>query len=263
MNRRKQSWLALILVVGLLAFSLHAEDKPAADDELHAARVKAKQTEVEALKAKIELEQLKLEKLQTRLTAAEEALEKLGGTADEGFIRNWLVLGPIAVDGKVTNHDEASCKELLDRLYTPADGKPKDGDKDTIDGMEFIWKAVDAEDYFVDLSKFAEDNGKDATNSALLGVVYVTSEEEQSGIKLAIGSDDDSVWRLNGDEVVRAYASRNIGKDENTAENLTLKKGVNVLKFTVLNGGNPAAAAARFLDKDGKPAKGLTVSRTP
>ena len=181
----------------------------------------------------------------------------------EGFIRNWLVLGPIHLDEKVGNHDEASCKEFLDRQYVPADGKPKEGDKETIDGMEYNWKPLEADDYFLDLAKFAADDGKDATNAALVGIVYVTSAEEVAAVKLAIGSDDDSLWRLNEAEVIRVYASRFIGKDENVAENLTLKKGVNVLRFTVLNGGNPCAAAARFFDVEGKPIKGLKYSVTP
>ena len=46
-------------------------------------------------------------------------------------------------------------------------------------------------------------------------------------------------------------------------ESLTLKKGVNVLTFTVLNGDGPAAAAARFLDRDDNPVKGLKFSLTP
>ena len=54
-----------------------------------------------------------------------------------------------------------------------------------------------------------------------------------------------------------------VGKDENTAEDLTLKKGANVLRFTVLNGGNPMAAAARFLDKDGNVLKGITFAVVP
>ena len=36
-----------------------------------------------------------------------------------------------------------------------------------------------------------------------------------------------------------------------------------MLSFTVLNGDGPAAAAARFLDSEGNPLKGLTVSLTP
>ncbi len=44
---------------------------------------------------------------------------------------------------------------------------------------------------------------------------------------------------------------------------MTLKQGMNVLTFVVVNGDGPTAAAARFLDKEGNPVKGLTVSLSP
>ena len=103
----------------------------------------------------------------------------------------------------------------------------------------------------------------DTTHAAYLGVAYITTEDEVTGVKLSIGSDDDSVWRLNGEEVIRAYNGRGVEKDQDSANDLTLKQGVNVLSFTVLNGEGPTAAAARFVDENGNPIKGLKVSLTP
>jgi hypothetical protein len=184
---------------------------------------------------------------------------------DEGFIRNWVVLGPIKVDDKVGSHDEANCKEFLDKEYYPGQktAMPKDGDKVKVDGSEAAWKAVESGEYSVDLGKVATDAGKEAEHAAYLGTVYVISDKEMPDVKLAIGSDDDSVWRLDGKEVIRAYAGRAIDKDQDKSEPVTLKQGVNVLTFVVLNGDGPTAAAARFLDKEGNPIKGLTISVAP
>ena len=250
------------------------EPSPLAE-RVQSAEARLNQAEVEFLKAQIEMEQVKLDMLKIRLASAEKvaAAEESAPTPavsqaateddSEGFIQNWLVLGPIAVEDKVCDHNEESCKAMLDRQYVPAEANPKAGDKLDVDGEINVWQAVTCSDYFADLSKVAEDNGKEPEKAAYLGIAYVTSSSDVDGVTLAIGSDDDSVWRLNGEEVIRSYDGRAVDKDQDTLDNLSLQEGVNVLSFTVLNGEGPAAAAARFLDKDGKPLKGLTFSLTP
>ena len=111
--------------------------------------------------------------------------------------------------------------------------------------------------------KVAADASAEPEHAAFLGVVYIMSEHDAAGVKLSIGSDDDSVWRLNGREVIRAYEGRPVDKDQNQSDDLMLKKGVNVLTFTVLNGDGDCGAAARFLTSDGEPVPGLTASLTP
>ncbi len=237
--------------------------------QVREARVHVKQAEVDLIRAHLDLKQLEgqrdVERLQEQLHTAEAALAELNKAAAQadGFVMKWLVLGPVALDEKVSNHDEASCKDFLDRQYIPADATPNDGDKTTIDNAELTWKTVEAEDYYIDLAKMADDAGKDPEHAAFVGIVYVISDEELAGVKIAVGSDDDSVWRLNGKEILRAYEGRDVQKDQQTADNLTLKKGVNVLSFTVLNGDGASAAAARVLDKDDNVPKGVTYGLKP
>lgn len=184
---------------------------------------------------------------------------------DDGFIRNWLVLDPIPVDDAVGNHNEETCKAMFDKEYFTGEKEatPKDGEKVTADGKELTWHALQAEDYSIDLSKAASDAGKQTEKALYIGVVYVTAEKETPEVTLAIGSDDDSMWRLNGQEAIRVYAGRAVDKDQDKSKPMTLKQGANILNFIVINGDGPAAACARFLDKDGGPIKGLTVSLTP
>jgi hypothetical protein len=232
------------------------------DDEL-----KAREAEIDTIAAQIEQERIdsakRIADLENQLNEARQQLAAITATDSEGFIRNWLVLGPIHVDEKVSNHDEESNKDLLDRQYMPAASTPTDGDKLTVDETELTWTATKSPDYFVDLAKLAFDQELDGEHAAYLGVAYITSEEEVTGVKLCIGSDDDSVWRLNGKEVIRSYTGRGVDKDQDSADDLTLKQGVNVLTFTVLNGEGPSSAAARFVDEDGNPVRGLKVSLTP
>lgn len=197
-------------------------------------------------------------------TRAEEP--KTFAPDDEGCIHNWLVVGPIKVDpAKARAHDGSVTKELLDRDYFEGQkqAKPKDGDKVTIDGQEMAWKAAEAAEYFLNLTKFAEDQNKPSEDSVFLGAVYITSEMEIPGVRLSIGSDDDSLWQMDGKEMIRVYAAHGIAKDQNKSEMITLKKGTTMITFVLVNAIDPASICARFIDPDGIPIKGLAVSLTP
>jgi hypothetical protein len=246
-----------------------AQDAPAADsEELKAAETRMRQAEVDYLRAKIDYEQLKgqhaVNTLQEQLKSAQTELVRISPAMDDdGFIKKWLVAGPIAVDEKVGNHDEENCKEFLDKQYMNEGAMPKEGDTVSTGDADLPWKVAAGQDFFLPLDTIATDQGKSADHTAFVGVVYVISSQEVPDVKLAIGSDDDSVWRFNGKEVIRVYEGRGVDKDQNSSPPLTLKQGVNVLGFTVLNGDGDCAAAARFLDKDGNPVAGLTVSTKP
>ena len=186
-------------------------------------------------------------------------------TDDEGFIRNWVVLDPIALGDTAATHEEDTQKPMFNKQYFDGqkDGMPQDGDKVKVEGKDVTWHAHAAGDYAIDFEKIAADASKEPTNAMYFGVAYIMSPEQKDGVKLAIGSDDSSVWWLNGSEVIRVYSGRGVDKDQDQAENLTLKKGLNVLRFAVINGDGPAGACARFLDKGGSPLKEITILGAP
>ena len=184
---------------------------------------------------------------------------------DDGYIRNWLVLEPIKLEDSSSTHEEGTQKPMFDKEYFKGqkEATPKAGDKASVDGKDMAWKAVESDDAVLDLAKFASDAGKESEHAMYFGVVYLTADKEMPDVKLSIGSDDSSVWWLNGKEIVRVYAGRPIEKDQDKSEAVTIKRGPNVLKFAVINGDGPTAAAARFVDKDDKPVKDLKVSLMP
>jgi hypothetical protein len=186
-------------------------------------------------------------------------------TDDEGFIRNWVILEPIALGDTANTHEEDTQKPMFNKQYFDGqkDGMPQDGDKVKVDGKDATWHAHAASDYAIDFEKIAADASKEPTNALYLGVAYIMAPEQKDGVKLAIGSDDSSVWWLNGNEVIRVYAGRGVDKDQDAAENLTLKKGLNVLRFAVINGDGPAGACARFMDKGGAAIKEITILGAP
>ena len=58
--------------------------------------------------------------------------------------------------------------------------------------------------------------------------------------------------------------TRSLEKDaEDSAENVTLKKGVNVLVLKVINEENNWQGSVRFLDKAGKPVTDLKIETKP
>ena len=195
------------------------------------------------------------------LTLAADDAGKTFKPDDEGYIRNWLLLEPIKLTEDVSNHTEEQEKPVFDKDFAKKNHAPRDGDKLKANDTDHAWAAKEASDSIVDLTGIFE--GKDTQQCVFIGVAYVTAPQDMSDVKLSIGSDDSSVWRLNGKEVVRIYAQRAAEKDTDQSQPLTLKKGANTLQFVVIQGDGPGAAVARFVDKEGNPVKGLTISLTP
>jgi hypothetical protein len=92
-----------------------------------------------------------------------------------------------------------------------------------------------------------------------LAVTIVNCPEEMSGVRLAIGSNAASVWWVNGQEVIGIFGDRQTVIDDGVSKRLTLKKGPNVVRCAVINGGGATDFCARFLDQEDKPIKGFTL----
>jgi hypothetical protein len=177
---------------------------------------------------------------------------------DEGFIMNWLVLGPIPVGPQGADHSEGAQKPIFDKDWVPnqKNAQPKGEEKATVNGQAMAWQVMESTDFVLDLGG--------AENSYHLALAYVVAESDMPDLALLIGSDDSSAWWLNGQEVFRVYEGRGYGKDQNRAPKpVTLKKGVNVLLAGVINGGGPTGCCARFVDKAGNPVKNIHAGSGP
>jgi len=171
----------------------------------------------------------------------------------EGFIRNWLVLAPIAIE-------EGSGATEIDKEVVKGEAKlkPKAGDKEKVEGKEVAWTAHKTAEFFIDfLAAFGKDRGEDVCAYA---VAYVIADAEMK-VKLAIGSNDQCKAFVNGKEVAKFTETRTLEKDTETAE-VSLAKGQNVLILKVINEKNNWQGCARFL-KDGSPVKNIKISLTP
>lgn len=181
------------------------------------------------------------------------AVPQSSGPDAEGFIRNWLVLAPIAIEG------ESGATEIdRDFLKGEATITPKAGDKAVVGGQALVWQAHQTSDYFIDfLASFGKARGEYVAGYA---VAYVIADEEMK-VTLAVSSNDQGKAWLNGKEVFKFADTRTLEKDTDRVE-VTLTKGQNVLVLKVINEVNNWQGCARFL-KDGVPVKNIRLSVAP
>jgi len=171
----------------------------------------------------------------------------------EGFIRNWLVLAPIAIEGE-SGADEID-KEMVAGEATLT---PKAGDKAMARGKELAWTAHQTDDYFIDfLKSFGKARGEYVAGYA---VAYITAGTEMK-VTLALSSNDQGKAWLNGKQVFRFADTRTLEKDTDRVD-VTLVKGQNVLVLKVINEVNNWQGCARFLN-NGAPVKDLSIALAP
>ena len=175
-----------------------------------------------------------------------------------GFIPRWLLLEPIAVNGL----SDSAVQAMVKKEYFPDQFTviPKDGDKVTVDGKELAWHAVDTKLYNVNLYHFGRALGKPTSNVLFWVVTTVTCPQEMPNVRLAIGSNAASVWWVNGEELIGIYGDRQTVIDDGVSKRITLKKGPNIVRAAVVNGGGATDFCARFFGPDDKPVMGYTVS---
>jgi len=171
----------------------------------------------------------------------------------EGFIRNWLVLAPIAVQ-----EDSGATEIEKDFLGGEASVQPKPGDKVNVGGKILTWTTHQAAEYFVDFLKaFGAERGEDVAGYA---VAYIHADEQMT-VRLAVGSNDQcKVW-VNGKPIIKFTDTRTLDKDTDTGD-VVLNKGQNVVVFKVINEKNNWQGAARFV-KDGAGVRNIRIAVAP
>jgi len=177
--------------------------------------------------------------------------------AADGFIQRWLLLEPIGADGLTDSAVQAAVK----KVYFPGQLTvvPHDGDAVTVGDAALRWHAVDTKLYNVNLFHFARAQGKPTSNVLFWAVTIVDSPAEASGVRLAVGSNAASVWWVNGQQVVAIYGDRQTVIDDGVSRRLSLKKGPNVVRAAIVNGGGATDFCARFLDAENRPLTALTI----
>lgn len=178
--------------------------------------------------------------------------------AADGFIRRWLVLEPISANGVIDSAVQAAVKKAYfsDQMTVI----PHDGDKVNVDGAQLTWHAFDTKNFNFNLLHYANTVGISANNALFWAVTVVNCPEEMKDVRLAIGSNDASVWWVNGQEVIGIYGDRQSVIDDGVSKRLTLKKGPNVIRAAIHNQGGATDFCARFLGTNDEALTAFTVS---
>jgi hypothetical protein len=190
------------------------------------------------------------------LVAAVRAEDTSNKPDEEGFIRNWLVLAPLPF-GEAQNGAEALGKE---QVAGEAKLQPKEGDKVKSGDKELTWKPVKLDSHLLDFNAFLGNQTEDSVGYA---VCYVVTDDEMKDLTMKTGSDDQAKVYLNGKEIFKNEEARPADKDQDSTPNVTLKKGVNILVFKVVNEKVDWSGCLRFTDKDGKPITNFKVNLKP
>jgi hypothetical protein len=171
----------------------------------------------------------------------------------EGFIRNWLVLAPIAIEG------ESGAAEIeRDFLKGEATMTPRAGDKAMVGSQALVWQAHQTSDYFIDfLQSFGKTRGEYVAGYA---VAYIVADEAMN-VTLALSTNDQGKAWINGKPIFTFAETRVLEKDTDRIQ-VALAKGQNVLVLKVINEVNNWQGCARFL-KDGQPVKNIRISTVP
>lgn len=174
-----------------------------------------------------------------------------------GFIHRWLVLEPIPVQGRLT---EAAVQEALKLAALPDGSQAKDGAQVTVNGATHAWHALDTLNYNLNLYHFAWALKKPTSNVVFWVETTVDSPREMQNVRLAIGSNAASRWWLNGEAVIALNDDRQSVIDDGVSKRVTLRKGRNVIRAAIVNGGGATDFCARFLDESDKPVQGLSAT---
>ena len=179
----------------------------------------------------------------------------------DGFLQRWLLLEPLPIPGQLTEsavRTAVSADDFRSQLTT----LPRDGDMVKMGNSQLTWRAVDTLAYNVNLYHFAYALNKPTSNVLFSIATVVHAPRDLTDVRLAIGSNAASVWWVNGTEVIALYNDRQAVIDDGVSNRLTLKRGANVIRAAVINGGGATDFCARLIDAHDRPIKDVLVGLT-
>jgi hypothetical protein len=173
----------------------------------------------------------------------------------EGYIRHWVMLAPIALPEGESGADAIFKEQIKDEAAL----RPKAGDKAKIGGKELTWQNITAATNYFDLNAILKTVNDHAAGYM---VTYIECDTERPDVIMAVASNDEGRIYFNGVDIYAFSEPRTLMLDADKGK-VTLKKGVNVVVFKVINEQNSWQGAMRLLDKAGAPLKDLKIKLSP
>jgi hypothetical protein len=173
-----------------------------------------------------------------------------------GYIRDWVMLAPIALPEGEAGADAV----FKEQIRNEAALRPTAGDMVKIGGKELTWQNITASTNYVDFNAILK-SVKD--HAAGYMVAYIESDSERSDVIITVASNDQGRIYFNGVDIYVFSEPRTLMLDEPEKGRITLKKGVNVVVFKIINEQNSWQGAMRLLDKAGAPLKDVRIKLSP
>ena len=173
----------------------------------------------------------------------------------EGYIRDWLMLAPIALPEGETGSDAIFKEQIRDEAAL----RPSASDKVKIRGKELTWRNITATTNYFDFNAILKTVNDHAAGYM---VTYIECDTERPDVIMAVASNDEGRIYFNGVDIYAFNEPRTLMLDADRGK-VTLKKGVNVVIFKVINEQNSWQGAVRLLDKAGAPLKDLKIKLSP
>lgn len=172
-----------------------------------------------------------------------------------GYIRDWIMLAPIPLP------EGPAAGDLILREQIPGEAllRPADGERVTVNGRQLSWKRVAATTNHVDFNALLNSQNDRAAGFL---VTYVECAEETPNVIMAVASNDQGRIYFNGVDIYAFTEARPLTIDADKGK-VTLKKGINVIVFKIINEQNSWQGAMRLLDRTGAPLKGLKIRMAP
>ena len=173
----------------------------------------------------------------------------------EGYIRDWVMLAPIALPEGETGSDAIFKEQIKDEDAL----RPRAGDKVKVGGKELTWQNITASTNYFDFTAVVKTlNDREAGYA----VTYIESETEQSDVIMAVASNDEGRIYFNGVDIYVFGEPRTLMLDADKGK-VILRKGLNVVVFKIINEQGNWQGAMRLLDKAGAPLKDIKIKLSP
>jgi WD40 repeat protein len=171
-------------------------------------------------------------------------------------IKQWLILAPIAL----ASGQSGAYGLDIEQIQGESQLRPRAGDVKSVGSKEFKWKEVDLKDSVLDFDAIL---GQVTPNSVAYAVCYIQSEEEQRGLQMLVGSQDEAKVYLNGKEVYKAALPHGTVAVQEPVPGIVLLAGLNTLVFKVVSETQFWKGSIEFKDAQGNQVKGIKVTLDP
>ena len=123
-----------------------------------------------------------------------------------GYIRDWVMLAPIALPGGETCADSLLKEQIKDEAAL----RPKAGDKVKIGGKELTWQNITASTNYFDFNAILKTVNDHAAGFM---VTYIECDKEMTNVTMTLGSNDQGRLYLNGTDIYAFTEARPLELD--------------------------------------------------